>query len=333
MRLAFFGLGTALFVWLVAQIGVRQLRADALATGWMIVPIVLLYGLVHGCSAGALQLVLHDERGRPGLARTWAIVVAGTAINFITPIVNAGGEPYKVAELGPALGAARAAGAVILHAILRLLGFLLVWLTALILGLLLLRRTPMTLALLAGGIVVVGALIALLVGGHRRRPLERTLDLVHRVPGLRRLAGRLDARRPAIVATDAQIAEFHRRHPRRFALAVALEYAGRCLFMLEFCLIGLSIGTRVRYLDAFVVGGLEALVTNLLFFVPFELGTRESATYVLFQQLGYGGGIGLYAALVSRLRDLVWIGAGLVLIWAGQRRRPAARPAEGSTPA
>lgn len=332
-RLVFGGLGTAVFVSLVAHTGVGRLRADALATGWMIVPIVLLYGLVHACSAGALRLILQDEPRRPGFARIWAIVVAGTAINFITPIVNAGGEPYKIAELAPDVGTARAAGAVVLHAILRLLGFLLVWLTALFLGLVLLPRTPATLGLLAGGVAAVGALIALLLLGQRRRPLERLLDLLHRVPGLRRLAGRLEPRRPALAETDTRIADFHERHPRRFMQAVGLEYAGRCLFMLEFCLIGLSIGVRVGYLDAFVVGGLEALVTNLLFFVPFELGTRESATWLLFRQLGYGGGIGLYAALVSRLRDFLWIGAGLLLIWAGHRRRPATRPAEGSTPA
>src|ERR1051326_6714162 len=194
-RLVFGGLGTAVFVSLVAHTGVGRLRADALATGWMIVPIVLLYGLVHACSAGALQLILQDEPRRPGFARIWAIGGADTAINFITPSVNAGGEPYKIAELAPDVGTARAAGAVVLHAILRLLGFLLVWLTALFLGLELLPRTPATLGLLAGGVVAVGALIALLLLGHRRRPLERLLDLLHRVPGLRRLARRLEARR------------------------------------------------------------------------------------------------------------------------------------------
>jgi hypothetical protein len=86
------------------------------------------------------------------------------------------------------------------------------------------------------------------------------------------------------------------------------------VFVFEFCLIGAAIGLSVRYPDAFVVGGLEALASNLLFFVPFEVGTRESATAILFQQLGCPAEAGLFVALVSRIRDLAWISAGLGLV-------------------
>ena len=70
-------------------------------------------------------------------------------------------------------------------------------------------------------------------------------------------------------------------------------------------------------------------MSNLLFFVPFELGTRESATFILFRQLGYQPSLGLYAALVGRIRDLVWIAVGLVLVWARGRVRSAAEPTLG----
>src|ERR1043166_1595536 len=332
-RLLLFAVGSVLFGYLVARIGIGELRADARATGWWIVPIVLLYGVVFGCNTRALQLILRDEPGRPGFAETWAIVVAGSALNFVTPLFNAGGEPYRVAALTPRLGGQRAAGAIVLHTMLRALSFLLVWLTALALGLALLPHTPATITLMAGGILGLGALVVLLLAGHRRGLLQGLLDRLHRVPGLGRLARKVEARRPALAAADRQITDFYHRHPGRFAQALGWEYAGRCLFMLEFVLIGLSVGTRIGYPDAFVIGGLEALITNVVFFVPFEVGTRESATLLLVRQLGYAPAFGLYAALVSRVRDLLWIGAGLVLIWANGRGRAGARQPEGGTPA
>jgi uncharacterized protein (TIRG00374 family) len=329
----FFCLGTGVFGYLVASIGTARLWSDALATGWMIVPIVFLYGVVHGCNTASLRLIIRDEPRRPSLAATYALVVAGSAINFTTPVVNVGGEPYKLSALAPALGTRRAAGAVILHAMVRAFSFALMWLTALFIGFALLPRTPWKMGLLATGVVIAGALILLLIGGHRHGILERVLDWGHRLPGLRRLARRFEARRPALVAADKQITDFYHRHPRRFLGAVLFEFGSRCLFVLELCLIGASIGVRVRYFDAFVIAGLESLITNLLFFVPFELGTRESSTYLLFHQLGYTSGLGLYAALVGRVRDLLWIAAGLVLIWTSGRRPSAEEPTAGGASA
>jgi len=198
---------------------------------------------------------------------------------------------------------------------------------ALVLGLMLLPRTRVTLILFPLAFLVLAGLIGLLLSGHRQGLLQRLLDLLHRLPGLRRVAAGLERHRPGLLATDGQITDFYHRHPARFAKSLALECASRCVFMLEFCLIGAGVGIRIGYLPAFVIGGLEALITNLLFFVPFDLGTHESATYLLFHQLGYTSGLGLYAALVSRVRDMIWIAAGLALIWVGGRR-PAAGPTQ-----
>jgi uncharacterized protein (TIRG00374 family) len=329
-QLLFGLLGTALLVGLVARMGLSRLWSNATTTGWRIVPIVLLYGLVLACSAQAWRLIIGDDPRRPAFARAYANLVSGTALNFITPLVNVGGEPYRIASLAPQLGIQRATGSVILHTMLRVLSFLLVWLSALVLALAILPRSPFKIVLLGIGFPLVVALMGFLLIGHRDGVLERLLDAPRRVPGLRRLARRFEPRRAALRALDAQITEFWQRHRRRFAQALALEYLSRCIFMVEFCLIGASIGVRVSYIHAFIIGGLEALVTNLLFFVPFELGTRESAMYLLFQQLGYAPEVGLYAALVSRLRDLIWIAAGVALVWVGRPRRPSAAPVQDS---
>src|SRR5690349_5002649 len=148
LHLIVFVVGATLFVYLVRTIGIRQLWDNARATGWMIVPIFLLYGLVFVCNAAALRLVLSAEPRRPGFARTWAIVAAGSAMNFVTPLANVGGEPYRIAALAPWVGGLRAAGAVVVHTMLRYLSFFLVWITAMVLGLVFLPHTAIVRALL-----------------------------------------------------------------------------------------------------------------------------------------------------------------------------------------
>jgi len=293
--------------------------ADAIRTGWMIVPIILLFAVVHAFDTAAWWVVVRDEPRRPPLGELYRMVVAGSALNFVTPVVNVGGEPFKAAMLTPYLGLERAAGAVVLRAMVRATGTLLFWLTALGAGLVLLDRTPVTVGLLAIGLVGVGLLLWILLRAHHRGGLASVLDRLLRTPGLRWLGRRLATYRPVIAEMDEQIVEFTRAHPHRLAQAIGFDYLGRAVFVLEFCLIGAAIGLPVRYPDAFVVGGLEALVSNLLFFVPFEVGTRESATAILFQQLGYPAEAGLFVALVSRIRDLTWIAAGLGLVALGGR--------------
>jgi hypothetical protein len=88
-------------------------------------------------------------------------------------------------------------------------------------------------------------------------------------------------------------------------------------------LIAASLGVRLGYLRAFAIGGLEALMGNLLFFVPFELGAREGSYLALFSLFGMDPQLGLYTSIVSRVRDFVWIGLGLLLMIPVAERQPA----------
>jgi hypothetical protein len=132
-----------------------------------------------------------------------------------------------------------------------------------------------------------------------------------------------------LVELDNQITEFYHRHPQRFIKAVALEYLGRCLFMIELLLIAASLGIRLGYFRAFAIGGLEAILNNAMFVVPFELGAREGAFYVLFKLFGLDPQLGIYTSIVGRVRDFAWIAAGLALIWVST---PAASAAPATAP-
>jgi uncharacterized protein (TIRG00374 family) len=329
LRLALFLLGATIFGYLVAQIGPGALLADAGRTGFMFVPIVLVYALVYACSALAWRLTMGDSH-RPSFWRTYAVTISASALNVLTPVVNAGGEPFRVAALAPWLGKRRAAGSVILHRMLNAVAYMLIWLTSIVLAFVLLPRdTPSVVLAILGlsGLVLVG-IIALFLSAHRSGLLERVLNWMSRVPLLRRLAARLEPRRATLVQMDQQITEFYHRQPGRFAKALLLEYLGRCIFMLELVLIMASLGFRLGYLRAFTLGGLEAIAGNVLFLLPFELGSREGAYYVLFKLFGLDPQLGLYTSIVSRLRDFVWIAVGLLLIGVvGPTPAPAAESA------
>jgi uncharacterized protein (TIRG00374 family) len=262
---------------------------------------------------------------RPPFWRTLGVLISSSSLNFLTPVVNAGGEPYRAAAIASWLGKRRAAGSVILHRLLHSFAYVLVWLTAVLLALVLLpSQTPRVMyALLIGVALVLVAIIALFLSAHRRGLLERLLDGLERLPLVRRLAAPLEPHRPLLMELDQQITEFYHRHPRRFVQAIALEYLSRCIFMFELLLIVASLGIRLGYARAFAIGGLEAILGNVMFFVPFELGAREGAFVALFSLFGMDPQLGLYASIVGRVRDFTWIGIGLALMLPAQERQPA----------
>ena len=334
LQLLFFACGGAIFAFFVARIGLPAILGNARQTGWMFLPLLLLTAVVYLFHTGASWLILADEPTRPPFWRLYAITVSGFSINFITPMVNLGGEPYKAAALSSWLGGRRAAGFVVLYQMLHSLGMVLTSLTALLLALLLLPPDPAlraAIALAGAGLLL---LMVVLFWAHRHGGLTRLLDLLHRLPVLDRVARRGEPIRSTLVLMDEQITRFYHDDRRRFLLALALDYLGRCLLMSEYFLILLSVGVDVGLPRAFTIGALASLAGNALFVLPYELGAKEGSLYFLFPLIGVDPALGIYAALVSRVRDLAGIAAGLGLIWgggAGRHRRAA--PAAASTEA
>jgi hypothetical protein len=321
-----FVVGGAVFAWLVSRIGVAALWHDAVRTGWMFVPIVLLFAFVYTLNAAAWYVMMVDEPNHPPFWQTYAITVSGFSINFLTPMMNMGGEPFKIAAVGAWLGTQRATGSVILYTMIHALSFFVTGFIALILALILLPHNPLALWGIAALAAASTLLTVLLLACLRQGVLERLLDLFNRLPVLRAVARRwIEPRRAVLVELDRQIVEFHHQRTRRFYQALTFECLSRALFMIEYVLIAYGVGVHMDYLTAYAIGGVSTLILNAMFFVPFEVGTKEGTFYLLFQLFGFDPRIGFYTSIVSRVRDFTWIGIGLALIWLTGRRDMVAR--------
>ncbi len=316
VRLLALGCGLALFGYLVSHVGLQELVANGRKTGWMLAPIFAVWAAVYACNAAAWRLILTDESGGPGFLRVYAATISGFAINYLTPFISLGGEPFKVVAATGWLGSPRrAAASVVTYRLLFTMGHLLSLISAVVLGTVLFPRHPVTLLALAVFGAVLAVLLTLVLMIHREGMLERTLDFLHRTPGLRRLAGLIEPRRAALVEMDGHIMAFHHQSPKRFWSALGLEYASRALMMVEYWLILRSVGVSTSYFAGYLIGSFTSLVGVVLFVVPFDMGTKESGFYVVFQALGLDPHLGIYTSVISRLRELAWIVVGLALIW------------------
>jgi len=325
IRFVSFLLGAVVFAALVFESGPSLLLASVRSSGWVLAPVMALWVIVYCGNTLAWQRLV--VRRPPGFTfwRAWALNVASFGLNYATPVIALGGEPIKVMGASPWLGRRRAAASVVGFRFLHSTAQLIVMLIALVPAAMLLPHTPAFAAGLVAAAVCLTATTAFLLSRHRAGVFERTLDLVARFPGFRRLRPRLEAERPRLRSLDVEFTAIHRESPRSFLTAMGLEIVARILSTLEFALILHGLGLGGDPVRAFVVANFSSLVIILLFFIPFELGAKEGSVYLIFHWLGFDPALGTAAAVLSRLRELLWMAIALVILWC--IRLDAARPA------
>lgn len=321
VRIAIFVLGAALFALLINHVGLGPLAANLRRAGWTLVPICLLWIPVYMCRAAAWQLCMGQAPGRPSYRRTVLISTVTYAVNLVTPFVQAGGEVLRVGAMTPFLGASRATGSTVTYYMLHALSNLLLWLAGIVLLLVTVPLAPaLVLPFAVLGLAIV-ALIAFIFSRHQYGVVAPVERLLSRIPLVRRLVAPLEKRRDRLEELDAVITGFYRESPLRFFLALVVDIAGRVIAVGEYFLAAWGLGIHIDPVTTLIIGAVGALVVNVIFFVPLETGVKEGGLYAAFQLLGFDPALGVYAAIVQRLREFVWIAIGLLCIpLAGGRR-------------
>ncbi|RPH35693.1 UPF0104 family protein, partial [bacterium] len=150
-------LGLGVFLYLVVDFGIDNILLNLRRTGWWFVPIVAVWGVVYWMNARAWYLVLRTDALDPGFGLILRLTITGFAINYITPFLNLGGEPYRVLSLRESVGLPRAASSVILYYITRVLGHCVFWLGWIVL---ILSLTELSVQ----GMILFGALFLAIAG-------------------------------------------------------------------------------------------------------------------------------------------------------------------------
>ena len=319
-QLALLAVGVAAFGLLVWQAGPATLLEQIRQSGWVVLPAVLVYGVVYLFNSEAWRLTMHVRPPLLPATRAYAITAWTFALNYLTPMVSVGGEPFKIAAASPWLGKRGATASVLGERLLHMQGHLLFFFTGVVLAFIHLPRTAIGMVPLILVALVLVAVGYMSLVPHRRGGALALLHLLERLPIPRRwkswLAGKHDAAREV----DMQLTTFYSDSPRRYAGALALEYTGRCLSVLELLLIANAIGVPVTYGVAFLIASFASFAVNIAFFLPFGLGAREGGLYAIFGLLGMPPELGVAASMLGRIRELTWIGLGLLLGAVGGRR-------------
>lgn len=321
LRNAFFAIGLVSIAVMLCLFDMpwAEVWQHVCGAGYWFVAIVLLWLPIYMINAVAWQLIINDgeEGNRIFYWRILRYTISGYALNNVTPVGLLGGEPYRIMELTPYIGATKATSSVVLYSMMHICSHFCFWTFSLFLfvGLYASYMTTAVVILLA--VVAVFCLVGLFffVQGYRKGLAVRAMAWLSHIPLVgTHIAAFASSHDESLRRVDDQIAALHRQRRSTFYCSLSLEFVARMLGCFEIFFILRILTPDVSYWDCVLMQAFMSLFANILFFMPMQMGTREGGFAMVTAGLRMNGAFGVLTGLMTRLREMVWDAIGLLLI-------------------
>lgn len=304
--------------------------------GYWLIPILGVWIFIYGMNALAWNCIIKsnsDPDEHVSFMRVFKLTVTGYALNYATPVGGLGGEPYRIMELSKDMSKEHATSSVILYAMMHFFAHFWLWFTSVFFYLALVVTgdvplTPTIATVLL--IIVVFCLLAFYVfsRGYKNGLVVRMIRWLGKVPGLKGWSQRfLDRHTETLQHIDQQIAALHKQDKRAFYTSLLLEYGSRILQASEifFMLLLFGIdngggfwGLFLTYVHSILILSFTTLFANMIGFLPMQLGVQEGGFVLSIAALGFSAALGIFVSIICRVREIIWIFIGIMLMKIGK---------------
>lgn len=306
------------------EVSFVELWHDLLRAGYWLFAIFAMWGVLYFMNTCSWRIIIRGSGDCPiSFWHLMKLTVTGFALNYATPFGLLGGEPYKIVEMTPHVGAQRATSSVILFSMMHIFAHFWYWVTAIVLYTVLSFVGELSLGVGMQIILVLMAMfcffgIYMFVRGYKKGMVRRLVLLVGRIPFFKKSINKFYAdHEEDLVKIDSQISDLHNQKLGNFYAAFTIEYIGRILQSFEIFFLLLIFGkdpTLINFMNAFLILAFTSLFANLLFFFPLQLGGREGGFVMSTVQVGMANEIGIFISIICRVRELFWVCIGLLFM-------------------
>lgn len=315
-----FGLAAIVIMFCTFDMEYQELWDNLRRAGFWLPAVLLLWVVIYFINSISWFVIIRNgETGSPiPFWKVYKLTISGFALNYATPVGLMGGEPYRIMELTPYTGASKATSSVILYVMMHIFSHFCFWFFSIFLYLAICPvNTFMTMLLSVVGLFCLIA-IYFFMKGYKNGMTLKTLKMVSHIPFLKRRASRFVERKyDTLQRIDSQIAELHSQRKSTFYVSLGLEFMARIFGCLEVYFILNILTSDVSFASCILIMAFTSLFANLFFFSPMQLGAREGGFALATGGLAIPGAFGIYTGLITRVRELVWICIGVMLMKIG----------------
>ena len=328
----FCGIAVVVVMLLTFDVSFIELWQHLCHAGYWLIPIIGIWIVVYGINALAWQAIIkgnNPDNTHVSFLRIFRLTITGYALNYATPVGGLGGEPYRIMELSKNIDKQHATSSVILYAMMHMFAHFWLWFTSIFLYLALAAIGDVPFNVATGvvlGIIAVFCLIAfyLFSRGYKNGLVVKLIKWIGILPGLKGWSHRfLDTHAEALKNVDTQIAALHQQEKRAFYTSLLLEYLSRIVQSLEILFMLLLFGVDcgggfygiwLTFLHSILILSFTTLFANMIGFLPMQIGVQEGGFVVSIAALGLSAALGIFVSIICRVREIIWILIGLLLM-------------------
>ncbi len=304
-------LGLSLLLWMAHRIGMHNLKESFLQLGLaQAIFLVAIYALSQFAFCQAWHVLMLTANPHISFWRSFNAYLAGDALNMTVPSANLAGEPVKAALMRQDLTLEQAISSVTVY---KYADFISMTLFLLIGWLLHFLEFKLPLAWNIGAGIIVAGMSALSFVLYKIQnhgiyhPIGKWL-------GRFKWVGWIISKMESAHLIDECIRNYYRHHQKSFAWSVFYNFIAWFGGVMEIYIFLLFCGKKPNLNAALTIETFSMFINNVLFFIPGRLGVGEGGRVLLFFTLGYPQTMGLTYGIIRRIRELIWIGAGMGIL-------------------
>lgn len=298
---------------MIYQFGIGNIIEYIKQTGLWLIAVIFVWLVIYFLHTLAWSEIIRSRGSRVKLSELFAIHLSSSALNYVTPFLNLGGEPFRIMATKEYLGFETSLSSALLYNMIHILSHLIFWLFSCFTVLLVIQNSEIYLIIIPL-ISILSAGILLFFIWHKNGIFLSVILLSEKIFFLKPISKFLNKRKEKLLILDKLIKDLFNNNKKAFYVSLSYELLARYVSAVEFYIILFSIGYSTNFLQAVYIYAASSLILNILFFVPLEAGTREAGLYAISASLGYSPSIGVYISIVNRLREFFWIVIGLLLM-------------------
>jgi uncharacterized protein (TIRG00374 family) len=281
--------------------GFDRIGNDLGNLGWWFIPLALSFVPVAFCYSLAWKLTVPElPISKAGMFFRFTLV--SVAWNNLSPFVKVLGEPMRVSLLEKSVPRKIAIRSVVLYNLVHLLGTIIAFVFG---AFIILFYFPVSSSIRLGfiGLIVFFSLLFV---------------ITYFLPKFRLRAKRTPGKKGFFLKMGfwirwafSRVRMFSKAHPGKFWAGVFLETLARFVEGLTFYVAFHALNDPVPALYCALLDVGRALMDNIFFFIPYQVGSREAGLLLLSDHVIHmGAATAVSAAVFYRLVEILWMGIG-----------------------
>lgn len=316
-RLLFFLIGVVGMIVMFVSLDSENIPWEELFninTIYLFLGLLAIWLVIYSLHTLSYFVVLGKDAKKIGFFGMLKICISGFALNSVTPAGLVGGEPYRIMEMKRRISTEKAVSSTLTFSMFYVMGHVVAWLATVVVyacyGLP--GELYITIVLMISGAVCLGAVIFFLCS-KRKGFVKPIMTFFGKLPFVKKpLAKFNEKNKEKFIAIDNNIKDFRVR--KGFWIVLGIQFSTRVLEALEYMVIFIYFGQKLNLLDAFLIFGTASLIANIIFIIPMQAGSREGGLFIALSFLAIQESVGSIACIVYRIRDLLCIVFGVILV-------------------